>query len=625
MGGGTLWQQLLAKLICLARLNQVYARAASATDCWEFSATLLQVLQVRYEVEPEDLSHIPRQGPLVVVANHPFGGIEGIILLDLLGRVRQDVKLLANYLLRQVKELRERFIYVDPFGHRGSAHANLAGLRQARSWLQQGGVVAVFPAGEVSHLHLGQRTVTDPDWNPAVEWLLRQSEAPVLPIFFAGHNGFFFQTLGLLHPFLRTLLLPRETLNKSGKTIRVKVGQLIRPKILQQLGSRDEIMTYLRLRTYLLQGETGSSRAPKRFFPLPRRRPKPKPAEIIAPVCPRILAAEIARLPREQLLVVSGTHQVYYAQAEQIPSLLQEIGRLREITFRAVGEGTGRPLDQDRFDAHYLHLFVWEAAKQEVVGAYRLGLTDQILATQGKNGLYTSTLFNFTDKFLQEIQPALELGRSFVRREYQKNYAALLLLWKGIGRFLGQRPQYRYLFGAVSISNSYSELAQGLMTTWLRLHTFLPELAQNIQPRYPLQLKPDRGRELRLVLAGTDIVEELSTLLADVDPQRRGVPVLLKQYLKLGGKILGFNRDPQFNQALDALILVDLEQTPVALLQRYMGPDGWAKFASYRNAKVDLPFLPRTDQPGGWQKAGLHLPTKPPRADCQSDSFCCRK
>jgi len=580
LGGGVFWQQVLAKLTCLHRLNHVYAQAAAAPDRWEFLAALLQILNVRYEVPPDGLARIPREGPLVVVANHPFGGIEGIMLPDLLGRVRRDVKMLANYLLRQVVELRDLFLYVDPFGTRSSAYASLAGLRQARSWLQQGGVVAVFPAGEVSHLHLAERAVTDPVWSPTLGWLVRQSGAAVLPVFFAGHNGILFQTLGLIHPFLRTLLLPREALNKGGKTIQVKIGQVIRPETLASFGSPAEVTAYLRLRTYMLGGQGGSQVPQRRGFLRPRRGGRVL-AQVVAPVAPPSLAAEVNQLPAEQLLVTSGPHQVYYAHAGQIPALLQEIGRLREITFRAVGEGTGRAIDLDRFDAHYLHLFVWQAATQEVMGAYRLGRTDQILATQGKEGLYTATLFNFADRFLQDIQPALELGRSFVRQEYQKNYAALLLLWKGIGRFLVQRPQYQHLFGPVSISNAYNEFAQGLLATWLSMHTFLPELAQYIHPKHPFHLQPDRDLELRLALAGTNAVEDLSALLAEVDPQRRGVPVLLRQYLKLGGKILGFNRDPHFNQALDGLILVDLRQTPAQVLQRYMGKEGWASFAAY--------------------------------------------
>ena len=586
--GAAAFQEALAKLTGLTRINRVYAQAATALDQWEFLRALLKVLQVDSEVAPGDLTRLPAQGPVVVVANHPFGGIEGIILPELLGRRRRDIKVLANYLLKPVVELRDMFIYVDPFGTTASPGASLAGLRQALAWLRQGGVLVVFPAGEVSHLHWSSRTVTDPIWSPTVAWLLRQSGSAALPAFFAGHNGMFFQALGLIHPLLRTVLLPREALNKSGKTIQVKFGQVIQPETLAGLGGDAAVMTHLRLRTYMLQGHFGAQPAPSRLVPRSRRRPKPRQERVAAPVPAWQLAQEVNLLPPAQLLLTSGGQKVYYAQARQIPHLLQEIGRLREITFRGVGEGTGRGIDLDRFDAHYLHLFVWNEATAEVVGAYRLGRTDRLLVDQGQAGLYTATLFDFAQEFWQQLPPALELGRSFVRPEYQKNYTALLLLWQGIGRYLAQRPYYHYLFGPVSISNAYNEFSQGLLATWLSLHTFLPELAQYLRPKNPWRVPPSRHQQLRLALAGTQAVEDLSALLADVDPQRRGVPVLLRQYLKLGGKILGFNRDPDFSNALDGLILVDLLQTSPAVLQRYMGKPGWAAFARW-HGQIDAP------------------------------------
>jgi putative hemolysin len=310
---------------------------------------------------------------------------------------------------------------------------------------------------------------------------------------------------------------------------------------------------------------------------------------------PELLNQEVNNLPASQTLVHSGKLTVCYARAAQIPHLLEEIGRLREVTFRKVHEGTGKAFDLDRFDAHYLHLFLWNHEKQEAVGAYRLGGTDQIMASLGSQGLYTTTLFDFEAHFLKEIYPALELGRSFIREEYQKNYTALLLLWKGIGQFVVRNPQYQILFGPVSISNAYNEFSQGLLATWLSMHNFLPELAQFIRPKNPFQVKENRNRDLRLALAGTREVEEISALIADVDPKQKGMPILLKQYLKLGGKLLGFNRDPHFNNVLDGLILVDLLQTPHQVLQRYMGKEGLADFLQYHSR----PYYADVNQPAG--------------------------
>ncbi len=568
----------LEKLICLHQINHIYAQAAAAPGQWQFLASLLGALNVTYELAEGDLARIPSQGPVVVVANHPFGGLEGIILPLLFGKVRQDVKIMANYLLQPVSELRDLFIYVDPFGTANSPKANLSGLREGINWLKQGGVLGVFPAGEVSHYTWSNRRVTDPVWSRTLARLTKRTGAAVVPVFFAGQNSFLFQLLGMVHPMLRTALLPREILKKRNTAIQVKIGRVITQERLQTLTSDNEVMDYLRLRTYMLQ-ENFESHAGG-LGNLWRQPLKKEPVfeDVIEAPPLGAMIKEVNLLPADQTLVQSGGQTVYYAYAHQIPNLLQEIGRLREITFREVKEGTGRSIDLDRFDDHYLHLFLWNQEKQELVGAYRLGCTDTIMADQGPRGLYTATLFDFEAQFLAATSPALELGRSFIRWEYQKNYSALLMLWKGIGHFVVRQPQYRILFGPVSISNEYSEFSQGLLATWLKMNSFLPELAQFIRPKNPLRIDKDKNQDIRLALTGTHNVEEISALLADADPQKKGVPILLKQYLKLGGKLVGFNRDPLFHDVLDGLILVDLLQTSSQVLQRYMGQSGLASF-----------------------------------------------
>lgn len=577
----------LERIICLRQVNRVLTQAAASTDEWSFLSHLLNSLNVHCEFSETEIPRISSRGALVVVANHPFGGLEGVILADLLGKVRRDVKIMANYLLQPVTVLQNLFIYVDPFGTKRSVHANLSGLREVLAWLKQGGVVGVFPAGMVSHLSWPKLKVTDPAWNRNVARLIKRSRADVLPVFFDGHNSPLFQCLGLVHPRLRTALLPREFLNKKDKVIRVKIGQAIAHERLSTLGDDDKIMAYLRLRTYMLRESisAGDGRAGRFHLTRPFRKTLPE-AIIPSPEAATIIR-EVKALPSSQILVHSRPYLVGYGYAPQIPNLLQEIGRLREVTFRQVREGTGKSIDLDRFDAHYLHLFLWEQERQEVIGAYRLGPTDRIISGLGGRGLYTATLFDYHQRFLAEINPGLELGRSFVRLEYQKNYQALLLLWKGIAQFVVRHPHYRLLFGPVSISNEYHDFSQGLLATWLSMHTFLPELARFVKPKTPLIFKKYREQDLRLALAGTQKVEELSELLADVDPGRHGVPILLKQYLKLGGKLLGFNRDPNFSQVLDGLILVDLTLTPPQVLQRYMGKAGLAEFSAYHNLGVD--------------------------------------
>jgi putative hemolysin len=250
---------------------------------------------------------------------------------------------------------------------------------------------------------------------------------------------------------------------------------------------------------------------------------------------------------------------------------LREIGRLRELTFRAVGEGTGKSLDLDRFDGEYLHLFVWNASRNEVVGAYRLAGTDVV------RNLYTATLFKYDQRFLDETGPALELGRSFVRGEYQKGFAPLLALWKGIGVWVARNPRYKILFGPVSISNQYQAVSRELMVAFLERRTSVRDWAGLVSNGNSL---PRRSGRLTLPQSGFD-VEDLSDVISDLEPSRNGIPVLLRQYLKLGGKLLGFNVDPEFSNALDGLILVDLCKTEPRLLERYLGKRAAAEFLSY--------------------------------------------
>jgi putative hemolysin len=304
----------------------------------------------------------------------------------------------------------------------------------------------------------------------------------------------------------------------------------------------------------------------------------------IAPEIPRaLLKAEIDCLPAEQRLVASGNFSVHYARAAQIPWCLQEIGRLRELTFRAAGEGTYKASDVDLFDAYYLHLFVWDAQTEMVVGAYRMGLVDEILARYGKRGLYTQSLFKYGPRLLESLNPAIELGRSFVRAEYQRSFSPLMLLWRGIGQFALRSPQYAVLFGPVSISNSYAMLSRQLMVEFLNANNVEADLARHVKPRRPFRSLPSSAWN-EMELSGIKDVEDLSRVIARIEEDNKGVPILLKQYLKLGGRVLGFSADDRFSDALDGLIMVDLRTSGPRLLARYMGEEGAAEFFAHHRA-----------------------------------------
>lgn len=570
----------LERVLLFDQLNALYHQTLHLRDSRHFHEKLLEALRIRYEVPPEDLAHIPPDGPVVVTSNHPFGGIEGIILASILRSVRTDVKVMANFLLGSIPELRDLFLLVDPFARQTSTYANVRALRETLAWLKGGAMLAVFPAGEVSHLDLPSRQVTDPEWSDSIARIIRATGACGLPVCFSGANGLAFQVLGFVHPRLRTALLPHEFLNKHDKTIPLRIGSPIPFNRLAAFKTDRELMAYLRHRTYALAHNDTPPHEPIGIlspFRIPNTTEQP-----IAPAFPsEELRVEIENLPSSQCLMASGELEVFHARAGQIPQTLQEIGRLREISFRAVGEGSGKPRDLDGFDSNYIHLFIWNRSAGELVGGYRLGPTDEILPTSGLHGLYTSTLFNFAAGFRQRIACALEMGRSFVRPEYQHSLGALPLLWKGIGRFILENPKYRVLFGAVSISNRYQPLSRQLMVSFLRSHHFLSSLSGTVRARTPFRPmgKRDFARQT-IDLVGNDL-DELSTIISDIESNGAGIPILLKHYLKLGGRILGFNLDPSFSNVVDALILVDLIQADARMLHRFMGKDQAAAYLAY--------------------------------------------
>jgi putative hemolysin len=569
-----LTERIAGRLLALDRCRTIYDGIPADLTGRDFLDRLVQDLGVSLAAGARELQRIPAAGPTIVVANHPFGAMEGILLAELLLRIRPDVKILANHLLGRFPQMREMLIAVDPFGGAGAARRNLRPMREALRWLGGGGLLVVFPAGEVSHLRLPGRTIADPPWNENLAGLVRHSGAAVLPVFFAGANSPLFQLAGLLHPRLRTALLPREFLNKRHRRLPVRIGNPIAHRKLAAIGEDAELVAYLRLRTYLLANRRGEATP----------TPEAGSQEPLAAAQPQeLLVAEVESLPPAQVLAESGPLVALQADARQIPYLLLEIGRLRELTFRQAGEGTGRQLDLDHFDAHYTHLFLWNRETREVVGAYRLGRTDEIRARFGVAGLYSHTLFAYGEELLDRLGPALELGRSFVRPEYQRHFAPLLLLWKGIGAFVRRHPRYRMLFGPVSISRDYSLLSRRLIADALQERCAIPELARLVRARTPLRRRRlgVKGCDPKLARALCRNFDEVAEVVADLDPGPGGIPVLLRHYLGLGGQVLAFNVDRDFSDVLDGLVVVDLARTERKTLERYLSRDGAAEFLSH--------------------------------------------
>lgn len=550
------------------RLEALYSRVRTQNG---FMRPVLDDLEVRVNVTPADFEKIPPTGPVVALSNHPFGILDGVMLADLLTRARSDVRILTNQMLGAMPELAKFCIFIDPFDRPECRVANGRALKQAILHLRAGGLLLVFPAGEVSHFDLKKRAICDPEWNRTAARLIRIARAKSLPILIRGANGIPFQMLGMVHPRLRTAALPSEMLNKRGKSVEIRIGSPIEPARIEAIADDTEATRYLRLRVELLARRGAATAEPG----------SPSESPVAAPIDAALLANEIASLPASCLLEETRDFAVCLADAPLIPLALREIGRLREVTFRAAGEGTGEPLDLDRFDPHYQHLFLWNKEKREIVGAYRLGDVPALVARFGLKGLYTESLFRFNARFLRQLGPSLEVGRSFIRVEYQRQFAPLLLLWKGIGAWIVRHPEYSMLIGAVSVSNQYSPASRELIARYLEKQSAGEQWRGAVKARRPLRGKLVQNWEMTALCSLLPDLEDLSAPIADLEPDGKGIPILVKQYVKLGGKLLAFSVDPQFGNTLDGFVMVDLTRTSLEILARYMGKEQAQDFLAW--------------------------------------------
>jgi putative hemolysin len=558
----------LNRFLGVNQLESLYARTRGN----RFVRALLDELQVTVRVAPADLEKIPSSGAVVAVANHPFGIIDGVMLAELLTRVRPDVRILTNQLLGDIPELARLCIFIDAFDAPGRRGTNGRGLRHAVNHLRSGGMLLIFPAGEVSHFDIRKAAISDPEWNRNAVRLIRMTHAKSLPILIRGANGIPFQMLGMVHPRLRTAALPAEMMNKRGKSIEIRVGRAIDFLRIEGMANDVEATHFLRLRTELLERRADLGEQNK-------IGPKPIPVASSQPA-PQ-LTREVESLPPTCLLERTREYSVYLADARSIPLALREIGRLREITFRAAGEGTGESIDLDRFDSHYLHLFLWNQEKREIVGAYRVGDVPAILRTAGCKGLYTESLFRFSPGFIERLGSSLELGRSFVRPEYQRQFAPLMLLWKGIAAYVARHPHYATLIGAVSVSNRYSAASRELIVRYFEKQNGSGETRGSVKARRPLRGGLIRNGQMGALCSLLADVEDLMEPVADLEPDGKGVPILVRQYVKLGGKLMAFSVDPQFGNTLDGFVLIDLTRTNPETLARYMGKDEALRFFAW--------------------------------------------
>ncbi|MGI9527058.1 MAG: lysophospholipid acyltransferase family protein [Weeksellaceae bacterium] len=552
----------LHNLMGLGDLNALYARNKQYNSP-EFEKKILEDLGIRYEVFEEDLKRIPKEGPFIIVANHPLGALDGIIMMKLISEIRPDFKIIGNFLLQKIEPLQPRIFPVNPFETRKDIRSSILGMKKAFQHVKEGHPLGIFPAGEVSQRN-EENIVTDREWQIPVMKLIKKAEVPVIPFYFLAKNSEFFYRIGKLHPDLQTSMLVREVLRTRLKPIKLRIGKPISPASFTEYETVQDFSDFVRKKTYVLENTFDKSKSLKSKIVsnIPKIRAKAKP--IIPPVDTNLLEKEIENLKtlENHHLFTTNSYECYFAPYKLIPHTIRELGRLREISFRAVGEGTNKPIDTDKYDKHYHHLFLWDNQEKKIAGAYRMGLGKEIYKNQGIKGFYINELFNFE----KEIQPffsrCIEMGRAFVTPEYQQKPYPLFLLWKGIFHVALRNPDHKYVIGGVSISNQFSDFGKSLMIEFMRSHYYDPYVAQYVRPRKEYKPKlNDQDKDFIFDEANADL-NKFDKLLSELEPNSLRLPVLIKKYIKQNAKVIGFNVDPKFNDAIDGLMYIRISDIP---------------------------------------------------------------
>ena len=549
---------LLYRILALDHLNLKYKNVADLNGP-DFSDGTLHELGISYDIIPEQLENIPKEGGFFTVSNHHFGGADGLILNAVVGSRREDFKILTTFLLSQVANLKDCFIPVDNFSSAGTR--SVTGIRSALEHIAGGGSLGLFPAGEVATWQKKGRVVEDKPWADNIIKLIRNSGLPVIPIYFDGGNSTLFHVLGRIHPMLRTVRLVREMINKRGTTIKVRIG---RPVTAGEMAGMDipELGKYLRSRCYALEAQCVSS---------VKTGSQPHVAEIDPPVDPDLVRSQMEKLD-DRILFEAGDYRTYLIDASDAPDAMHELYRLREETFRSVGEGTGNPIDTDPYDSYFKHLILWNVPNGEIAGSYRVGFGSKVFAERGLEGFYSASLLRFGPDAGKILSKSLELGRSFISCKYQKEVLPLKLMLTGLTVAVTKDPEATCCVGTVSISNSIPDFYKSLAVYFLKRDFSLPDAVRFAQPTHPFTpgfLRVDPEDLLKVPERDIDAFDKLLWNLSD--GQYR-LPVLLRKYFSCGAKVSCFNVDPLFFNCLDGMIVLKVADFPPAMLRSIVRP-----------------------------------------------------
>lgn len=563
---GTFVGWSLLRVLRISTINKIYEKNKHKADL-DFLNGVLDDCNIKFEIPEEDLKRIPKDGAFITISNHPLGGIDGVLLLKLLIEKRADYKIIANFLLHRIEPLKPYVMPVNPFETRKDAKSSVAGIKSALLHLKEGKPLGIFPAGEVSTYKDGKLKVDKP-WEEGAVRLIKKANVPVIPIYFHAKNSRLFYFLSKISDTLRTAKLPSEVISQDGRIIKVRIGKPISVADQNEFKELSAFSEFIRKKTYMLANPFEKK---KKILSTEKIKIKKPAKKITSQRSAHLFVKEIEILrEKETRLLETKNYEVFFASAKDIPNLLHEIGRLREITFREVGEGTNKEIDLDKFDKYYHHLLLWDREANCLAGAYRMGLGREIYKKYGINGFYIQTLFRIEPELYQMMENTIEMGRAFIIGEYQQKPMPLFLLWKGIVHVTLRYPEYKYLMGGVSISNQFSDFSKSLMIEFMKSHYYDPYVAQYIYPKKEYKVKLKDGDKDFVFDATKADMQKFDKIIDEIEPGALRIPVLIKKYVKQNARLVAFNVDPKFNNAVDGLMYIKVSDIPDSTVKPVM-------------------------------------------------------
>jgi putative hemolysin len=564
---GTFAGWFFMKVTRISSINKFYD-TIKHLEVTKYADAILKHYEIDYEIPEEDFKRLPKEGPYITISNHPLGAIDGILLFKLIEQKRPDYKIMANFLLKRMVPLAPYIIPVNPFEDHKNVKSSIAGFKSALSHLKEGHPLGIFPAGEVS-TYKDEKLIVDKPWEEAALKLIRKAEVPVVPIYFHARNSKLFYRLAKFNGVFRTAKIPSEVYSQRNRPIKIRIGQPISVKAQQEQHTLEDFSDLLRKKTYILANAYEKERL---IDQLPSSIKLPKsPKKIASAVRTEVIEGEIEKLTeKDRRLLQSKNYEVFLAPANEMPFTLKEIGRQREVTFRAIGEGTNNSIDIDRFDEYYHHMFLWDNEAKVIAGAYRMGLGSEIYAKYGIDGFYLQDLFRFEPELFGMMSQSIEMGRAYIIKEYQQKPMPLFLLWKGIVHTTLRHPEHKYLIGGVSISNQFSNFSKSLMIEFMKSNYWDPYVAQYVRPKKEFKVKlKDADKEFVFDETQADL-NKFDKLIDEVEPGSLRLPVLIKKYIKQNAKVIAFNVDPLFNNSVDGLMYIKIADLPESTVKPVM-------------------------------------------------------